>query len=91
MEIKNSTFIVTGGASGLGAATARSIAAAGGNVVIVVVNVDAGTALAKELGHAQFIKTDVTSEADGKAAVALALQAFGGLQGLVNCAGIAIA
>ena len=50
MEIKNSTFIVTGGASGLGAATARTIAAAGGNVVIADVNADAGNALAKELG-----------------------------------------
>src|SRR3989338_2061685 len=90
MELKNSTFIVTGGASGLGAATARAIAAAGGNVVIADVNADAGNALAKELGRARFIKTDVTAEADGKAAVALALKEFSGLQGLVNCAGIAI-
>jgi len=91
MEIKNSTFIVTGGASGLGAATARAIVAAGGNVVIADVNADAGNALAKELGRARFIKTDVTAEADGKAAVALALKEFGGLQGLINCAGIAVA
>src|SRR5471032_2838428 len=90
MEIKNSTFIVTGGASGLGAATARTIAAAGGNVVIADVNADAGNALAKELGRARFIKTDVTSEIDGKIAVTLALKEFGGLQGLINCAGIAI-
>ncbi len=90
MELKNSTFIVTGGASGLGAATARAIAQAGGNVVIADVNADAGNALAKELGSARFIKTDVTAEADDKAAVALALKDFGGLQGLVNCAGIAI-
>jgi NAD(P)-dependent dehydrogenase (short-subunit alcohol dehydrogenase family) len=90
MELKNSTFIVTGGASGLGAATVRAIAAAGGNVIIADVNADAGSALAREVGQARFIKTDVTSEADGKAAVALALQDFGGLQGLVNCAGIAI-
>jgi NAD(P)-dependent dehydrogenase (short-subunit alcohol dehydrogenase family) len=91
MEIKNSNFIVTGGASGLGAATARTIAAAGGNVVIADVNADTGNALAKELGRARFIKTDVTSEADGTAAVALALKEFGGLQGLVNCAGIGAA
>jgi len=90
MELKNSTFIVTGGASGLGAATARTMAEAGANVVIADVNADAGNALAKELGRARFIKTDVTAEADGKAAVALALKEFGGLQGLVNCAGIAI-
>ena len=91
MEIKNSTFIVTGGASGLGAATARTITAAGGKVVIADVNADAGNALAKELGQARFIRTDVTAEADGQAAVALALKEFGGLQGLVNCAGIGVA
>jgi NAD(P)-dependent dehydrogenase (short-subunit alcohol dehydrogenase family) len=91
MEIKNSTFIVSGGASGLGAATASIIAAAGGNVVIADVNADAGNALAKELGRARFIRTDVTAEADGQAAVALALKEFGGLQGLVNCAGIGVA
>jgi len=91
MEIKNSTFIVTGGASGLGAATASIISSAGGNVVIADVNADAGNALAKELGRARFIRTDVTAEADGQAAVALALKEFGGLQGLVNCAGIGVA
>ena len=90
MEIKSNTFVVTGGASGLGAATARAIVQAGGNAVIADVNADAGNALAKDLGQARFIKTDVTAEADGKAAIALALKDFGGLQGLINCAGIAI-
>jgi NAD(P)-dependent dehydrogenase (short-subunit alcohol dehydrogenase family) len=90
MEIKNSTFIVTGGSSGLGAATVRAIVAAGGKVVIADVNAGAGDAIAKESSQARFIKTDVTSEADGKAAVAYALKEFGGLQGLINCAGIAI-
>ena len=90
MELKNSSFIVTGGASGLGAATARAIVQAGGKVVIADVNADAGNALAKELAQARFIKTDVTAEADAKAAVALALKEFGGLHGLINCAGIAI-
>ncbi|MBL8491513.1 MAG: 3-hydroxyacyl-CoA dehydrogenase [Rhodocyclaceae bacterium] len=89
MELKGSTFIVTGGASGLGEATARRLAAGGANVVIADVNADRGAALAAELGaRAAFIKTDVTSEADGKAAVQLALEKFSGLQGLVNCAGI---
>ncbi len=89
MELKGSTFIVTGGASGLGEATARRLAAAGANVVIADVNAERGNALAAELGAgAAFIKTDVTSEADGKAAVQLALEKFSGLQGLVNCAGI---
>ena len=87
MQIQNNVFIVTGGASGLGAATARMITEAGGKVVIADVQVDAGTALAKEL-NGEFVKCDVTSEADGQAAVAAAV-AMGTLRGLVNCAGVA--
>src|SRR2546430_12364287 len=90
MQIKNSVFLVTGGASGLGAATARMAAENGGKVVIADMQAEAGEKLARELGG-RFAKTDVTSEADGKAAVALALKEFGGLQVLVNCAGIALA
>jgi NAD(P)-dependent dehydrogenase (short-subunit alcohol dehydrogenase family) len=90
MQIKNSVFLVTGGASGLGAATARMAAENGGKVVIADMQQDAGENLAKELGG-RFVKCDVTAEADGKAAVALALKEFGGLQVLVNCAGIALA
>lgn len=91
MQIQGSTFLVTGGASGLGEATVRILHGAGGNVVIADVQAAQGEALAQALGErARFAKTDVTSEADGSAAVGLALQAFGGLQGLVNCAGIAI-
>ncbi|GMV57661.1 3-hydroxyacyl-CoA dehydrogenase [Betaproteobacteria bacterium PRO7] len=89
MEIRNNAFIVTGGASGLGGATSRMLAAQGGKVVIADVQADKGEALAKELGSATFVKCDVTSEADGQAAVAAAL-ALGPLRGLVNCAGIAI-
>src|SRR3954469_20958687 len=88
MQIKNSVFLITGGASGLGAATARMAAESGGKVVIADVQAAAGDKLAKELGG-RFAKTDVTSEADGKAAVALAVKEFGGLHVLVNCAGIA--
>ena len=89
MELKASTFIVTGGASGLGAATARMIVAGGGNVVLADVNAEVGNALAAELGRtACFVKTDVTDEVNGKAALAAAMEGFGGLQGLVNCAGI---
>jgi NAD(P)-dependent dehydrogenase (short-subunit alcohol dehydrogenase family) len=90
MQIKSSVFLVTGGASGLGAATARRAAEGGGKVVIADLQADAGEKLAKELGG-RFVRTDVTSEADGKAAVALAVKEFGGLQVLVNCAGIALA
>ena len=90
MQIKNSVFIVTGGASGLGEATARMAAENGGKVVIADLQADKGEKLAKEIGG-RFAKTDVSSEADGKAAVALALKEFGGLHVLVNCAGIALA
>ena len=89
MELRNNAFIVTGGASGLGAATARMIAENGGRVVIADVNEREGRALAGALGDAaQFVRTDVTDEASGKAAVAAALAAFGAVHGLVNCAGI---
>jgi NAD(P)-dependent dehydrogenase (short-subunit alcohol dehydrogenase family) len=87
MQIQDNVFIVTGGASGLGAATARMLAEAGGKVVLADVQVEAGTALAAEL-KGQFVKCDVTSEADGKAVVAAAV-ALGSLRGLVNCAGVA--
>jgi NAD(P)-dependent dehydrogenase (short-subunit alcohol dehydrogenase family) len=90
MQIKNSVFLVTGGASGLGAATARMAAENGGKVVLADLNADLGEKLAGELGG-RFIRTDVTSEADGKAAVALAQKEFGGIHVLVNCAGIGTA
>jgi NAD(P)-dependent dehydrogenase (short-subunit alcohol dehydrogenase family) len=90
MQIGNSIFLVTGGASGLGAASARMAAENGGKVVIADLQAEAGEKLAKELGGI-FVKTDVTSESDGKQAVTAALKAFGGLQVLVNCAGIALA
>ena len=90
MQIKNSVFLVTGGASGLGAASARMAAQNGAKVLIADLQAEPGEKLAKELG-ARFAKTDVTSEADAKAAVAAALKEFGGLHVLVNCAGIALA
>ena len=88
MQIKDQVFIVTGGASGLGAATARMIVDNGGKVVLADVQVEAGEKLAAELGAAKFVKCDVTSEADGQAVVAAAT-AMGTLRGLVNCAGVA--
>ncbi len=89
MQIKGSIFIVTGGASGLGAGTARMLAENGAKVVIADLNKSAGEALAAELG-ARFHETDVASEASAAGAVALALSAYGGVNGLINCAGIAI-
>ena len=90
MQIKNSVFLVTGGASGLGAATARMAAENGAKVVIADLQADLGEKLARDIGG-RFVRTDVTSETDGKAAVALALKEFGGLHVLVNCAGIGVA
>lgn len=90
MKIENSVFVVTGGGSGLGAATARMLAAAGGRVVLADVNREGGEALAKELGaNVVFAQTDVTSEDSARAAIGRAVSEFGGLHGLVNCAGIA--
>jgi len=92
MQIKGCTFVVTGGASGLGEGTVKMLAEGGANVVIADLQSDKGEALVKQLGSkACFAKCDVTSESDGQAAVDLALKHFGGLQGLINCAGIAIA
>ncbi|MFC1463919.1 MAG: SDR family NAD(P)-dependent oxidoreductase [Candidatus Brachytrichaceae bacterium NZ_4S206] len=92
MHISNHTFLISGGASGLGAACARMVIAAGGNAVIADVNAEAGQALAGALGdHARFVPTDVTSEADVQRAITLATTAFGALHGVINCAGVAIA
>ncbi|HQR56738.1 MAG TPA: 3-hydroxyacyl-CoA dehydrogenase [Burkholderiaceae bacterium] len=90
MQISGNVFIVTGGASGLGGATSRMLATQGGKVVIADVQADRGEALARELGAAtRFVKCDVASETDGRAAVDAAI-ALGPLRGLVNCAGIAV-
>ena len=90
MKISGGTFIVTGGASGLGAATVRQLASLGGKVVIADLNEQAGHQLEREIGAAAlFERVDVGSDADAKQAVAAAVQHFGALHGLVNCAGIA--
>jgi NAD(P)-dependent dehydrogenase (short-subunit alcohol dehydrogenase family) len=92
MKIQGSTFLVTGGSSGLGAATARRLAAARANVVVADLNSEAGEALAADLGaNAKFVLTNVASEGDVQTAVSTAVESFGGLNGVVNCAGIAIA
>ena len=89
MQISRKTFIVTGGASGLGRAAAETVLGAGGNAVLLDVNAEAGNAAAQALGpKAKFAQADVTSEDQVKAAVDLAVSAFGGLHGVVNAAGI---
>lgn len=91
MHIEKNSFLVTGGASGLGEAVVRAIVAQGGNVVIADLNESAGQALINELGDkARFIRCDITSGDDVQAAVDVAEKVFGGLQGSVNCAGIAV-
>ena len=87
MEIANKVFIVTGGASGLGAGTASMLTQAGARVVLADVQDAAGQALAAELGQ-RYVHCDVTQEADAQAVVAAALE-LGALFGLVNCAGVA--
>jgi NAD(P)-dependent dehydrogenase (short-subunit alcohol dehydrogenase family) len=95
MDIANKGVLVTGGASGLGAACVRLLAQAGAKIVIADVNSEAGINLATE--HNQtgestfFVKTDVTSEESMQAAVRVAVETFGGLHVLINCAGIGIA
>jgi len=87
MDIKDKVFIVTGGASGLGAGTAKMLAREGAHVVLADLQDAAGQALATELGQT-YVHCDVTQEADGQAVVAAARKR-GALFGLVNCAGIA--
>ncbi len=92
MRIEDKTFLVTGGASGLGAAAAHMLVERGGRVVLADINDTAGRDLAARLGdRARFARTDVTSEASVRDAVSLSTAAFGGLHGIVNAAGIVIA
>lgn len=86
MRLESTSAIVTGGASGLGAATARRLARAGAHVVVADLNADAGEQIAEELSGA-FVSTDVTKEDDVAHAVAVASE-MGPLRSLVNCAGI---
>jgi NAD(P)-dependent dehydrogenase (short-subunit alcohol dehydrogenase family) len=90
MLIRDKVFLVTGGSSGLGAAVSRMFVAEAANVVIADINAEAGSAIAAELGaRVRFVRTDVTSGAEGAAVVDAAVESFGRLDGLVNCAGIA--
>jgi NAD(P)-dependent dehydrogenase (short-subunit alcohol dehydrogenase family) len=86
MNITNNTFIITGGASGLGLATTKMIVENGGNAVILDINEEAGKGL--ESDKILFVKTDVSNEEQVQNAIDLAIKTFGGLHGVCNCAGI---
>jgi len=88
MRITDRVIVVTGGASGLGAATVRMVVGAGARALVADVNQALGERLTAELGsQARFVRCDVTSEADAQAAISAACE-FGAIGGLVNCAGI---
>lgn len=95
MELKNKGVLVTGGASGLGAACVRLLAEHGAKVVIADLNSEGGESLAAELrangASVSFAQTNVTSEESVQAAVKTAVEQYGGLHILINCAGIGIA
>lgn len=91
MEIAGRTFLVTGGGSGLGAATVRGLAKAEAKVLVADLIEETGKKLAAELGDAtRFVKTNVTDEKSAHAAIDSAVHELGGLHGVVNCAGAVI-
>lgn len=90
MKIQGKVCVVTGGASGLGAATAQYLVEQGANVILVDMNQELGTQMAQQLGEkAQFNALDVTDDAAVEQFFAEIEQHYGQLNGLVNCAGIA--
>ena len=92
MELGTAKAVITGGASGLGLATAERIVTAGGQVVLLDVNDEQGAASASSLGdNASYVHTDVSEENSVKFAVAQAGETMGGITFAVNCAGIATA
>jgi NAD(P)-dependent dehydrogenase (short-subunit alcohol dehydrogenase family) len=92
MQIQAKAFLITGGGSGLGAATARLLVESGARVLIADVNAEAGQSIAAELGQsARFAPTDVTSEESVQNALQSGLNVFAHLHGVINCAGIAVA
>lgn len=95
MQLQDKGVLVTGGASGLGEACVRLLTQAGAKVVIADLNSDAGIALSTEHSHTGlstlFVKTDVTDEESMRAAARDAVETFGGLHVLINCAGIGLA
>ncbi|MEE9396606.1 MAG: 3-hydroxyacyl-CoA dehydrogenase [Methylococcales bacterium] len=91
MEIKNKNFLITGGSSGLGEGTVRALIELGANVIIADLNEEKGTDLTNELGDkSRFVKVDVCDEISTQTAIDMVTTEFGGLHGVVNCAGIVV-
>jgi NAD(P)-dependent dehydrogenase (short-subunit alcohol dehydrogenase family) len=89
MQIQGNTFVISGGASGLGEATSRMIVENGGNAVMLDINVELGHSLESKLGtNAVFVRTDITLETEVNSALEEAIKKFGRIQGLINCAGL---
>jgi len=90
MDLATAKAVISGGASGLGLATAERVIAAGGQAVLLDVNEEQGLAKATELGErALFVRTDVSNEESVKAAIKAAKEFMSGITLAVNCAGIA--
>ena len=90
MKLESAKAVITGGASGLGFATAERVIAAGGQVVLLDINEEQGAASVNKLGdRASFVRTDVANEEAVKAAIQAATGFMGGITLAVNCAGIA--
>lgn len=89
MDLAVAKAVITGGASGLGLATARQVIEAGGQVTLLDMNAETGAASAADLGErALFVATDVSAEAQVQEAIAKATEFMGGITLAVNCAGI---
>jgi NAD(P)-dependent dehydrogenase (short-subunit alcohol dehydrogenase family) len=89
LQVEESTFFITGGGSGLGAATARLFAENGARVALADVDEEAGKQMASQIGSsAEFVRTDVTDEESVQDALDSVVEIFGSLNGVVNCAGI---
>ena len=92
MDLATAKAVITGGASGLGFASAQRVIEAGGQVVLLDINDEQGAASAAKLGdRAAFINTDVSNEASVKDAISAANDTMGGITLAINCAGIATA
>jgi NAD(P)-dependent dehydrogenase (short-subunit alcohol dehydrogenase family) len=89
LQVGESTFFITGGGSGLGAATARLLVENGAHVALADVDEEAGEQMASQIGSgAEFVRTDVTDEESVQDALDSVVEIFGSLNGAVNCAGI---